>query len=137
MVYWTKLIKSDDEEALDMLSQRDPHIKKAVAVLKELSADERARMLYEEHETRRRDIASMVNGARKEGRAEGHAEGHAEGRVEGHAEGRVEGRAEGRAEGRTEVLGDVLHNAMSLNMDIDSIMRLTGLSREDVEAMKK
>ena len=109
MVYWTKLIKSDDEEALDMLSQRDPHIKKAVAVLKELSADERARMLYEEHETRRRDIASMVNGAKEEGRAEGRAEG----------------------------LVDVVRNAMSLNMDIDSIMRLTGLSREDVEAIKQ
>ena len=48
-----------------MLAQRSPQMRKAVGVLKELSADERTRMLYEEQEIARRDIVSMMDGARK------------------------------------------------------------------------
>jgi len=68
--YWMKFIKSDDEEVLDMLEQRSPQMRKAVGVLKELSADERTRMLYDDREKARRDIASMVGGAEKKGRTE-------------------------------------------------------------------
>ena len=53
-------IKSSDEEEIDVLAERSPQIKKAVGVLKELSADERTRMLYENHEMVRRDIESKV-----------------------------------------------------------------------------
>ena len=40
-------------------------------MLKELSADERTRMIAEDREKFRRDMASRVDGARKEGREEG------------------------------------------------------------------
>ena len=69
--FWMKFIKTDDEEVLDMLQQRSPELKKAVGVLKELSADERTRMLYEEREIARRDEASRLRGAREEGLEEG------------------------------------------------------------------
>jgi predicted transposase/invertase (TIGR01784 family) len=66
--YWTKLIKSDnDKEALDMIAERNQQMKKAVGVLMELSADQRARMLYDEKEKARRDEASRIGGARREG----------------------------------------------------------------------
>ena len=68
--YWMKFIKSDDGEALDMIAERNPQMRKAVGVLKELSADERTRMLYDEREKARRDIASMLGGARQEGSTE-------------------------------------------------------------------
>jgi predicted transposase/invertase (TIGR01784 family) len=58
--YWMKFIKTDDEEVLDMLATRSPQMHKAVGVLKELSADEQTRMLYESREMARRDIESMV-----------------------------------------------------------------------------
>jgi len=45
-----KFMKSDDEEVLDMLAKRSPQMRKAVGVLKELSADERTHMLYEKRE---------------------------------------------------------------------------------------
>ena len=66
--FWTKFIKSDDEEVLDVIAERSPQMRKAVGVLKELSANERTRMLYEEREKARRDIASMVDGAEKSAR---------------------------------------------------------------------
>jgi len=45
-------------------------MRKAVGILKELSADERTRMLYEEREKARRDIASTMDGAERKGRYE-------------------------------------------------------------------
>jgi hypothetical protein len=65
---WMKFIKSDDEEGFDMLAQNIPQLKKAVGVLKELSADERTRMLYESREKARMDFESMRDGAVKEER---------------------------------------------------------------------
>jgi len=59
---WVKFIKSDSEEALDVIAEKNPQIKKAVGVLKELSADERTRMLYEEREKARRDLQSRIDG---------------------------------------------------------------------------
>ncbi|MCL1994780.1 MAG: Rpn family recombination-promoting nuclease/putative transposase, partial [Defluviitaleaceae bacterium] len=59
-------IKSDDEEVLNMLAQRNPQMSKAVGVLKELSADERTRMLYEQREIARRDMVSRTEGAVKD-----------------------------------------------------------------------
>ena len=53
-----------------MLAQRSPQMRKAVGVLKELSADERTRMLYEEREIARKDIASMMDGAVRDAKIE-------------------------------------------------------------------
>jgi predicted transposase/invertase (TIGR01784 family) len=53
-----------------MLAAKNPQLKKAVGVLKELSADERTRLLAEAQEKARRDEASRVNWAREEGKRE-------------------------------------------------------------------
>jgi hypothetical protein len=52
-----------------------------------------------------------------------------QGRVEGRAEGRVEGRVEGRAEAQAEISKKMLE----LNMPIEQIIEVTGLSREEIE----
>ena len=64
--YWMKFIKSDDEGVMDMLAARSPQMRKAVGVLKELSADEATRMRYEAREWARRDIESMKDDAIRE-----------------------------------------------------------------------
>jgi len=64
--YWLKFIKSDNEEDMDMLATRSPQMKKAVGVLKELSADERTRMLYEAREKARMDFESLRDDAVRE-----------------------------------------------------------------------
>jgi predicted transposase/invertase (TIGR01784 family) len=131
--YWMKFIKSDDKEVLDMIAERNPRMKKAVGVLMELSADERTRMLYEEREIARRDIASMMEGAKREGHAEGHAKGHAEGRAKGHAEGHAKGRAEGHAKA-LESLALAL-KLLKRNRPIEEIVEDTGLSRGEIEML--
>jgi len=68
--YWMKFIKSDDEEVMDMLATRSPQMKKAVGVLKELSADEATRMRYENREKARRDEESRIADAEKKTKVE-------------------------------------------------------------------
>jgi len=53
-----------------MLAERNPEIGKAVVKLRELSADERARDLYERRERARRDIAAEKKWERQQGRQE-------------------------------------------------------------------
>ena len=118
---WLKFIKSDKEEEMEMLSERNPELKKAVGVLKELSADERTRMLYEEREKARRDIASMMGGARREG-------------IE---EGMQKGILKGIQKGKREQVMEFARKAISMSMDIDTIIKLTGLSREEIEVLEK
>ena len=49
-----------------MIAQRNPQVGKAVVKLRELSADERARDLFERREKERRDIASQKKWAIKQ-----------------------------------------------------------------------
>lgn len=74
-----------------------------------------------------RDIKNSLDTAK----AEGLAEGFGKGRVEGHAE----GLAKGRAEGRSETLVEVAKNLLSIGTPIESIMKATGLSEEEIKSM--
>ena len=64
---WAKFIAAETEEELTMIAERNPHVGKAVVKLRELSADERARDLYERREKARRDIAAEKKWAVKQG----------------------------------------------------------------------
>ena len=59
--------------------------------------------------------------AREDGIAEGLAQGHAE------------GRAEGLAEGRSEAKIEMANKFKALGVDIDTIVKATGLDRETIE----
>ena len=99
--YWMKFINSDDREVMNMIAEKSPQMKKAVGVLMELSADERNRMLFEEREKARRDIASMMGGAERKGRTY------------------------------------VARNLLKMDMPIDKIIEVTGLTRTEIEALLK
>ena len=47
-----------------------------------------------------------------------------------------EGRAEGKAEGKAEEKIEVARNALKMNMSVDDISKLTGLSRQQIEDIK-
>ena len=79
---WAKFIDAENEEELIMVAERNPQVQKAVLKLRELSADERARDLYERREKALRDIDSRERHARAKGMAEGMEKGKAEGKAE-------------------------------------------------------
>ena len=55
-----------------MLAQKSPQMMKAVGVLKELSADEQERMLYEAREMARMDNEALMGRAERDGIRKGH-----------------------------------------------------------------
>ncbi|MDR2132470.1 MAG: Rpn family recombination-promoting nuclease/putative transposase, partial [Clostridiales Family XIII bacterium] len=108
---WLRFIGAEEKEEMDMLAQTNPQIKKAVAVLMELSADERARMLYESREKARRDEALRLKSALRDGMEKG--------------------KAEGLTEGKTEVA----KNLLRLAVPVETIETATGLSRAEIEKL--
>ncbi|MCL2831806.1 MAG: Rpn family recombination-promoting nuclease/putative transposase [Treponema sp.] len=66
---WAKFIAAETEEDLKMAAETNPQIKKAVVKLQELSADERARDLFERREKGRRDMESRERWAEARGEA--------------------------------------------------------------------
>ena len=84
---------------------------------------------YEDSLKAYRDIKNSLDTAK----AEGLAEGFGKGRVEGHAEGRAEGLVEGRAEGRAETLVEVAKNLLSIGTPIESIMKATGMTEDEIK----
>jgi predicted transposase YdaD len=66
------------------------------------------------------------------GLMEGRMEGRIEGIKEGRAEGIVEGRAEGIVEGKREQALSIARNALKIGMEKEAIIKLTGLSTEDL-----
>ena len=112
-----------------------PGLSEAREKLKYFSMPPKERMAYDEHLSAVMIQNDVLDSAKLEGkiegRAEGRAEGHAEGRVEGHAEGRVEGINEGRLEEKREAAS----NMKTLNIPLDVISQVTGLSIEEIKAL--
>ena len=97
-------------------------------VLMNISQDEREKAIFRNRRIALADYESNMITAERRGRTEGRAEG----KVEGREEGREEGRAEGRAEGREETIITVARNAIKMNIPIEDIIILTGLTRDEL-----
>ena len=68
---WVSFLRAEREEEYIMLAAKNPVIDKAYCVLKELSQDERIRMIEEQREKQRRDEASRLKGALSQGLSQG------------------------------------------------------------------
>jgi len=58
-----------------------------------------------------------------------------DGYVDGYHEGEAKGRAEGEAKGRMEGIKAMAHRLKAMNMPIETIMEVTGLSKEEVSTL--
>jgi predicted transposase/invertase (TIGR01784 family) len=63
LIDWTKFLDVKTEEELNVLAQKSPVMKKATMRLLELSADEKARQLYEARLKEQRDTQARERGA--------------------------------------------------------------------------
>ena len=131
---WAKFIAAETEEELTMVAERNPVVNEAVVKLRELSADEQARDLFERREKARRDFVMHKNWAEKQGRLKGLEEGRLEGRLEGIKEGIKEGKLEGVKEGKMEAKLEVAKNLRKMNIPLDQIAAATDLTLEEIES---
>ena len=105
------------------------YVKKAEEELEYLNSDEEEKELARLREKAIRDEAAAMAGAIRRGREEGKAEGLAEGKAEGKAEGLEEGRAEEKAE--------IAKKMLEENIEIETISKLTGLTKEKIENSRR
>ncbi|MCL2287393.1 MAG: Rpn family recombination-promoting nuclease/putative transposase [Firmicutes bacterium] len=66
LLNWMKFLDAKTEEELTMLAEKSPVMKKATLRLMELSADEKARQLYDARLKEQRDIYAREQGAAKQ-----------------------------------------------------------------------
>ena len=114
---WAKFIAADTEEELNMISERNPQVAQAVVKLRELSADERARDLYERREKARRDQAMWKRWERQQGLEQGLQQGLEQGLLQGE---------------QAKALS-IARNMITNGEPIDKIMVYTGLTLEEIE----
>ena len=94
-------------------------VKKAEEELEYLSGDEAERRIAYLRETAEIDRKFAMTAARDQGREEGRAEGIAEGKSEGRAEEKI----------------DVAKKMLAEKMDINLIIKITGLTKEEIEKL--
>ena len=67
--------------------------------------------------------------------SEKYLKGEAKGREEGRAEGLAEGEKMGREEGRKEQAYEIARNLMAIHLPIESIVKVTGLSEDEIASL--
>jgi predicted transposase/invertase (TIGR01784 family) len=98
---------------------KNPVIKEAYCKLQVMSNDEANRMIYEARLKAQRDEYSRLQGAIREGEKKG----------------REAGEKEGRTEGRKEGLKQAARTLKSLGIPVETIVRSTALSPDEIAAL--
>ena len=92
-------------------------------------------LAYDEHINAIMIQNDVLSTAAMEGRQEGLAEGRQEGLAEGRQESLAEGRQEGLAEGRMEEKQANARRMKALNLPVETICQVTGLSAGEIESL--
>lgn len=117
LVRWMLFFTAKTKEQLEGLAMGDPAIKKALTTLEFLSQDEEARRLYEERMKGLQTYLADMEGARQEGREEG--------------------RKEGGKEGDREARRALAKNFLGMGLTVEQVAKGTGLTRNEVEAIRR
>ena len=128
-----------------------PGLREAKERLDVLNMSPEERKRYEDYRFERHYDENMLKAARYVGREEGREEGLEEGLEKGLEKGRKEGRNEGRKEGRKEGLvegrelgiaegeakskRETARRMLSMGMEKDTILQVTGLTEEELSAL--
>ena len=91
---------------------------------------------YETSKMAYRDIKNSVDTAKREGIAEGMEKGMKEGMELGMAKGKQEGLAEGMEKGMNQRSLDIARNMLADGVDLNLIMKYSGLTQEQIEKLK-
>lgn len=123
------------------MAKTDQYMAEALSELERLSADERKRLEYEAREKAVRDYNSLMGSELRRGLEKGLEEGRKRGLEEGRKRGLEEGRKEGKKQGIEQGIErgrrELILRMMENNMSPEDIMRVAGVSEEEIRAAKK
>ncbi|BAP00365.1 Rpn family recombination-promoting nuclease/putative transposase [Wolbachia endosymbiont of Cimex lectularius] len=131
-IYFFKYADETGEKELERITGSDVIIKKAYEELNRFNWSEKEFIAYEREIKRIRDEQAVLAQKLDDATEKGIKIGKEEGRKEGRKEGREEGRKEGREEGKIEVAKAMLAN----NVDVDTIVKFTGLSLSEIKELQ-
>ena len=114
-------------DLIDRLCTAKGEIKMARDLLQSISQNEDERTRFRMRRKFQMDLDHNLIASRDEGFAEGLAEGE--------AKGLAEGEAKGRAEGALKRANAIARKMLEANMPVDTIAKITGLTREEVETL--
>ena len=120
LLAWSKFIKNP-EELEDSIMSENEDIKRAKDELDKISQDEHERWLAEMREKAIMDEIAL----RKTG--------YNEGRAEGLRDGKKEGIKEGKEKGKKELIQNMINNGV----DINTIEKITGLKKAEIDTLLK
>ncbi len=152
LTIWVQLLKlateTSTEENMKYIFERDPATKEAFDMYKDVLLDDMEWFRQISREKHEHDVASF-KGAQEEIRAaaraaglqEGREQGLEEGREEGREQGREQGREEGREQGleqgsRTKAI-EIAKSLLLMELSVDKVSQVTGLSEKEVRLLKK
>lgn len=118
---WLSFIDGENKEAIEMAERTNEQIEKAVQELIKLRGD--------------REVVAIADYRLKAKLNENSAKRAA--REDGLAEGRAEGLVEGLAEGQRKAIVETAKEMLKDDVDIKKISKYTGLSKEEIEKLKK
>ena len=143
LLEWTYFLDNPKSEEVEEIMKENEGIKKANEKLEEISDDEIMQRIAEwkadgirlekgrqaRFERKIKELEEEKEREIKEGRERGIAEGRAEG-IE-------EGRKEGIKQGKKEEIIKIVKSLQKEGSDINFIMKITGLTKEEIESMQK
>lgn len=114
--FWLAFIDHKNEEMVKMACVTNEQIKKAREELDKIRANKELMDEILAEELAEYDYNSAMAKAEKRGKEAG----------------RIEGRLEGRLEGEAEKQKEIVKNLLKINMSVEQIIEVTGLSREEI-----
>lgn len=108
LTQWMMFLEGKSKEVLEMLAKKNEKIEKAYSILQIMSKDKEARILYNAREAALHDEVTRIKEAKEEG----------------------------LKEGRIKEKIEVAKNLLLMGMDVLTVIKVTGLSKDDVEEIK-
>ena len=127
LIEWLSFLENPESEEVLYYMENNKNIKSAKERLTTLSDDERVRRLAELREKALMD--------EREARYTGYTEGHKQGFEDGKGKGIEEGIREGIREGKEEEKREIARKMKEEKFDLETILKLTGLTKEVIESL--
>ena len=133
---WLAFIDMERGDLLEMAKEKNKEIKEATDAYEVLTGNDEIKRIAEIRLMSELEEQSALATARAKGTEEGLKRGKEEGLKQGKEEGLKQGKEEGLKQGKEEGLKEIAKRMRNKGINIEEIMELTKLSKEEIEKLK-
>lgn len=133
---WLAFIDMERGDLLEMAKKKNKEIKEATDAYEVLTGNDEIKRIAEIRLMSELEEQSALATARAKGTEEGLKQGKKEGLKRGKEEGLKQGKEEGLKQGKEEGLKEIAKRMRNKGINIEEIMELTKLSKEEIEKLK-